>query len=362
MASYYGKNVRVSVFGQSHSKAIGVTVDGLPAGKKVDMKRLQEFLNRRAPGKNEYSTARKEADMPEFLCGLVDDVTCGAPLTAVIHNNDTRSKDYSQIKDVPRPAHADYAAQIKFGGAQDVAGGGHFSGRLTAPLCIAGGICKQLLEKKGINITAHIYSIAGVKDTAFNDMTAEEIKSYAESNETDDEKFPVVDQSAGAKMREKISEAAMDLDSVGGIVECVVNGMPAGIGEPMFEGMENKIASAIFGIPAVKGIEFGNGFEVADLRGSENNDTFYMDNGVVRTETNNHGGILGGITSGMPILFRAAFKPTPSIAKEQRSISFSQQDNTVLQIKGRHDPCIVPRAVPVVEAVAAIAILDALMD
>lgn len=358
MASYYGKNVRVSVFGQSHSKAIGVTVDGLPAGKKVDMEKLQEFLNRRAPGNNEYSTARKEADVPEFLCGLVDNVTCGAPLTAVIYNNDTRSKDYSLLKDIPRPAHADYAAQVKFGGAQDVAGGGHFSGRLTAPLCVAGGICKQLLEEKGISLTAHIYSIAGVKDTEFKDMTVDEIKAYADSKA----EFPVVNQPAGVEMREKIREAAMDLDSVGGIVECIINGMPAGIGNPMFEGMENKIASAIFGIPAVKGLEFGNGFEAAELRGSENNDPFYMDSGEVRTETNNHGGILGGITSGMPIIFRAALKPTPSIAKEQKSISFSQQENTMLEIKGRHDPCIVPRAVPVVEAVAAIAIFDALID
>lgn len=324
MSSTYGTKVKISIFGQSHSEAIGVTLDGLPAGVRIDMEALQEFMDRRAPGKSKYSTPRKEADRPEFLSGLVGDVTCGAPLTAMIRNTNTRSSDYDNIRDIPRPGHADYTAHVKYGGYEDVSGGGHFSGRLTAPLCIAGGICKQILEKKGIEIKAEIMEIGGNSEDPYR----------------------------------AIDEARACGDSVGGIIQCTVTGMPAGVGEPMFDGLENKVAQAVFSIPAVKGIEFGRGFDAGRIRGSENNDAFYYDGDLVRTRTNNHGGILGGISSGLPVVFRVAIKPTPSIAIEQDSISYAKGEDAKLAVRGRHDPCIVPRAVPCVEAAAAIAIID----
>ena len=350
MSSSYGQNIRLTVFGQSHSEAIGVTMEGLPSGFSIDMERLGAFLKRRAPGQNAFSTPRKEADLPEFLCGLKDGHTCGAPLTAIIRNTNTRSGDYAPFSDCPRPGHADYTAMVKYGGAQDPAGGGHFSGRLTAPICIAGGICLQLLEERGITVLSRIASIGDVVDPA----------PLTESTAGKD--FPVVDDAKGEEMKELISAVRADADSVGGIVECSILGLPVGLGDPMFDGMENRIASIVFGIPAVKGLEFGAGFEVARMRGSENNDPFIMVDGQVKTETNHCGGILGGITNGMPLNFRVAFKPTPSILKAQRTVSLSSGENTELTIHGRHDPCIVPRAVPVVEAAAAIAVYDALLD
>lgn len=358
MASYLGEHIHVSVFGQSHSPAIGVVVDGLPAGERVDMEELGRFLKRRAPGQNATSTPRKEADLPQFLSGLVDNVTCGAPLAALIENTNTRSQDYAQLRDKPRPGHADFTAQVKYGGYQDVAGGGHFSGRLTAPLCIAGGICLQMLKRRGIEVAAHIASVAGEADRPFDPM--------GESTETLEAlkraPFPVLDEKAGERMRKVILQAKEEGDSVGGIVECLVTGVPAGLGEPMFGGMENRLAAALFGIPAVKGVEFGAGFGVATMRGSENNDPFAVKDGKVVTQTNHAGGILGGITNGMPLVFRLAFKPTPSIAREQQTVSMSKKQVEELVVTGRHDPCIVPRAVPVVEAVAALTILDLLFS
>lgn len=358
MASYLGEHIHVSVFGQSHSPAIGVVVDGLPAGERVDMEELGRFLKRRAPGQNATSTPRKEADLPQFLSGLVDDVTCGAPLAALIENTNTRSQDYAQLRDKPRPGHADFTAQVKYGGFQDVAGGGHFSGRLTAPLCIAGGICLQILKRRGIEVAAHIASIAGEADQPFDPM--------GESVETLDAlkraPFPVMDEKAGERMRKAILQAKEEGDSVGGIVECLVTGVPAGLGEPMFGGMENRLAAALFGIPAVKGVEFGAGFGVATMRGSENNDPFTVKDGKVVTETNHAGGILGGITNGMPLVFRLAVKPTPSIAKQQQTVSLSKKQVEELVVTGRHDPCIVPRAVPVVEAVTALILTDLLFS
>lgn len=358
MASYLGEHIHVSVFGQSHSPAIGVVVDGLPAGERVDMEELGRFLKRRAPGQNATSTPRKEADRPQFLSGLVDDVTCGAPLAALIENTNTRSQDYAQLRDKPRPGHADFTAQVKYGGFQDVAGGGHFSGRLTAPLCIAGGICLQILKRRGIEVAAHIASIAGEADRPFDPM--------GESVETLDAlkraPFPVMDEKAGERMRKVILQAKEEGDSVGGIVECLVTGAPAGLGEPMFGGMENRLAAALFGIPAVKGVEFGAGFGVATMRGSENNDPFTVKDGKVVTETNHAGGILGGITNGMPLVFRLAVKPTPSIAKQQQTVSLSKKQVEELVVTGRHDPCIVPRAVPVVEAVTALVLTDLLFS
>ena len=329
-----------------------MTLDGIPAGLPVDFDRLQAFLSRRAPGNKDYATARKEADCPEFLSGIVDGFTCGAPITAIIRNTNTRSGDYENLKDCPRPGHADYTAQIKYGGYQDVAGGGHFSGRLTAPLCIAGGLCIQWLEAKGIQIGAHIHSIYGIEDNNF-DMIAPQIDQIAAD-------FPVLNATCGKQMQEAIAKAKSEGDSVGGIIECAVVGLPAGVGDPMFDGMENRISQIVFGVPAVKGVEFGIGFASAYRKGSNNNDPFIIENGQVKTATNHAGGILGGITNGMPLIFRAAIKPTPSIAMTQQSINLSKMEQTELTVHGRHDPCIVPRAVPVIEAAAAIAVFDAM--
>lgn len=330
MANSIGNIFKVTIWGQSHAPAIGVTIDGLPAGICIDMDKLQAFLDRRRPGQDRYSTPRKEEDRPEFVAGLnAEGLTCGSALTAMIRNSNTRSSDYDELKSVPRPGHSDYAAMVKYGDARDHAGGGQFSGRLTAPLCIAGGIALQILEDKGIRISAKPVMIGGVTDESL--------------------------------FLKRIDEARAEGDSVGGIVECVIEGLPAGIGEPMFDGMENRIAQAVFGIPAVKGIEFGNGFGCAALTGSENNDPFEYKDGRVVTRTNNHGGILGGITSSMPVTFRAAFKPTPSIAKEQDSVNIHTHENVKLSVKGRHDPCIVLRAVPCVEAAAAIAVYDEIL-
>ena len=350
MSSTYGENLRLTIFGQSHSPAIGVTVEGLPAGLAIDMAALQAFLDRRAPGRDKNSTTRKEADMPEFLCGLTGNFTCGAPLTAIIRNTNTRSGDYSELEHKPRPGHADYTACVKYGPHRDYAGGGHFSGRLTAPLCIAGGICLQLLAKEGITVRARIRSVADVTDDA--PFTA----SVAHKP------FPTVSDAAGEEMQQRIADAKAACDSVGGVVECIVEGAPVGLGDPMFGGMENRIAQAVFGIGAVKGVEFGDGFEVAKLRGSENNDPFRVEDGKIVTTTNHCGGILGGITNGMPIVVRAAFKPTPSIGMEQDTVDLRTMENTRLTIHGRHDPCIVHRAVPCVEAAVAIAVYDAYLQ
>ena len=353
MSSTYGKNIIVSIFGQSHGPAIGMNLDGVPAGLPVDIDKLQAFLNRRAPGQHEYATARREEDRPEFLAGIVDGHTCGSPIAAIIRNTNTRSGDYSKLKDCPRPGHADYTAQIKYGGYQDVAGGGHFSGRLTAPLCIAGGLCKQWLEAKGIRIAAHVDCIGGVKDIPFDPVDPQ-----IDAINTD---FPVISSASANQMRDVISKAKTDSDSVGGVIECAIVGLPAGIGGPMFDGLEGKIAQIIYGIPAVKGVEFGLGFASAYKRGSENNDAYTITDGKIKTITNNAGGILGGISTGMPLIFRAAIKPTPSISAPQQTVSLSKGEITTLKVTGRHDPCIVPRAVPVIEAAAAIAIFDALL-
>lgn len=358
MSSTFDGNLRISIFGQSHSGGIGVAMDGLPAGERIDLDALRAFLARRAPGGNDWSTPRKEADAPEILSGLADGRTCGAPLSAMIRNTNVRSGDYANLRDVPRPGHADYTANLRYGGFQDVAGGGHFSGRLTAPLCIAGGVCMQILARRGIHVGAHLLRVGDACDRRFDPvkLTAEELLSPGARA------FPVLDESAGDKMKAEIRAAKEALDSVGGVIECAALGVPAGIGDPMFDGMENRVARIVFAIPAVKGIEFGAGFSVAQLRGSENNDPFYMDGGAVRTRTNNAGGILGGITDGMPLLFRAAIKPTPSIARPQMSVSLSRGADAALEIRGRHDPCIAPRAVPCMEAALAIAILDALLE
>ena len=353
MSSIYGDNLKLSIFGQSHGPAIGMTLDGIPAGLPVDLEKLQFFLNRRAPGQNDWSTPRKEEDHPEFLSGILDGYTCGSPIAAVIYNKNTRSGDYSDLKDHPRPGHADYTADVKYGGFQDPAGGGHFSGRLTAPLCIAGGLCKHWLEEMGISIGAHILAIGECGDFYFDPMDPE--------IETVQRDFPVLNPEAGTAMKELIAQAKAAGDSVGGIIECAVTGLPAGIGEPMFGGVESKIAQIVYGIPAVKGVEFGIGFDCACVPGSQSNDGFTVTDGKIATLTNNAGGILGGITNGMPLLFSTAIKATPSIAIQQQTVSLKTGTSAVLNVKGRHDPCIVPRAVPVVEAAAAIAIYDLIL-
>ena len=358
MSSQYGKRIKISIFGQSHSLAIGVSIDGLPAGIGLNIDELRSFMRRRAPGNSELSTARAENDEPEILSGLVNGVTCGAPLAIIVRNKDIRSDDYSEIRDIPRPSHADFAAHIKFGGHQDTAGGGHFSGRLTAPLCAAGGICLQILSSFGISIGAHILQIGSVRDDLFDPVNVS-VKDFESIRENP---LPVLRRESGESMKLKIMSVKEEGDSVGGIVECAAVGLPVGLGDPVFDGIENRIAGIVFGIPAVKGIEFGSGFAGAGRKGSENNDGFFMDGEAVKTFTNHSGGILGGITNGMPVIFRAAFKPTPSIAMVQNSVSLSRAENTVLQIHGRHDPCIVPRAVPCVEAAAAIALFDALLE
>lgn len=349
MSSTYGENLKLSIFGQSHGPAVGMTLDGIPAGLPVDLEKLQAFLDRRAPGQGDWSTPRKEGDRPEFLGGILDGFTCGAPIAAVIYNHNTRSSDYSSLKNTPRPGHADYTAQVKYGGFQDAAGGGHFSGRLTAPLCIAGGLCKQWLEEMGIRIVAHISRICGSDNLGF-DPISPEIDSVLPG-------FPARDPALAETMKSLIREAHASGDSLGGQIECAICGLPAGIGEPMFGGVESKIAQIVYGIPAVKGIHFG----AYESRGSANNDQYTVENGQIKTVTNHAGGILGGITNGMPVLFRVTVKPTPSIYRPQQTVDLRTGDVTTLEIQGRHDPCIVPRAVPVVEAAAAIAIYDLIL-
>lgn len=354
MSSTYGDKIKISVFGESHGNGIGVVIDGLPADVKIDMDRVLVQMARRAPGKDKTATPRLEKDFPNVLSGMLDNTLTGAPLCAVIENTNTRSGDYSNLLSCPRPGHSDYAAFVKYNGANDIKGGGHFSGRITAPIVFAGAVCRQILEQKGIKIAAHIASIGNVTDEYFNPVEIEDslIKKLNLSA------FALIDDSAEQKMRDEVEKARTSLDSVGGTIECAVTGIEAGIGDPMFDGVEGVIAKAVFGVPAIKGIEFGKGFELAQMRGSQSNDPFRYKDGKVVTETNNMGGILGGITNGMPVIFRAAVKPTPSISQKQKTVDLQKKENAELEIHGRHDPCIVPRAVPVIEAVTAIAIIN----
>ena len=356
MSSEFGKRLKVSVFGQSHGRTIGVLIDGLPSGEAVDLPELRAFLARRRPG-GALATKRCEADEPVFLSGLENGKTCGSPLCAIIENTDARSEDYAELFDKPRPSHADYAAFIKWQGTADLRGGGHFSGRLTAPLCIAGGIAKQILARRGIGVGAHLSEVGGVEDVSFPLFPDCELFSNLASSD-----FPMIDENCAKRARQAIEAAALAKDSVGGVVECAAIGVPAGIGSPMFEGVENQLAAALFGIPAVKGVEFGEGFRSARMRGSENNDPFVIEDGKIRTEKNASGGILGGITNGMPIVLRAAFKPTPSIGMPQKTVCLSKREETELVIRGRHDPCVALRAPSVVEAVTAAVLLDLILQ
>ena len=358
MSSFYNGNIKLSIFGQSHSPAIGVVIDGIPAGEKFDEAALKEFVARRSASNNSLGTQRKEPDEIEILAGVANGNFCGAPFAAIIRNTNVKPGDYSEFSHKPRPGHADYTASVKYNGANDFSGGGHFSGRLTAPLCIAGGIFKQLLEARGIYIGAHHERIGNITDTRFDpvNITKDTLDNLHRGELT------TTDTDSQDKMRALIEAVRADKDSIGGVIECAALGVMPGLGEPMLDGLENRISRLIFAIPGVKGLEFGAGFDAALLRGSENNDPFTYKNGRVVTLTNNHGGILGGISSGMPIIFRTAFKPTPSIFKQQDTVDLLTKENTTLTIKGRHDPCIAVRALPCVEAAAAIALYDALLD
>ncbi len=355
MSSVFGNNIRVSIFGQSHGEKIGCVIDGLPAGEAVDLEELGRFMARRAPGQK-GATQRRETDAPHIVSGLLNGVTCGAPLCVLIDNADTRSGDYELLKDIPRPGHADYPAAVKYKGFQDARGGGHFSARLTAPLCAAGGILIQLLKRRGIRIGAHLTAVGDVRDEPMDPLFVDDAVLDRLS-----ESFPVLDARQGEKMLEKAEEMRALGDSVGGLIECAVLHLPVGLGGPMFDSLENRIAQAVFAIPAVKGIEFGDGFSVSGMRGSENNDPYRMRNGQITLLSNHAGGILGGLSSGAPLIFRAAFKPTPSIAKAQQSVSLSRLEDRELIISGRHDPCVAIRAVPCVEAAAALALADLLL-
>ena len=360
MSSTYGDSVRLSIFGQSHSSAIGCVLDGVPAGFAVDFDELGAFLARRAPGRSDTATSRKEPDLPRLLSGIVDGHTCGAPLAFEIENTNTRSQDYSNLRVSPRPGHADYPAFVRYGNHHDVAGGGHFSGRLTAPLCIAGGVALQVLKQAhDIHVVAHIASLgpAGIADEPLNALAwAPEQRDAILAHH-----LPCVSAQAADSMRACILEAKGKMDSVGGVIECAAYGMPAGVGDPMFDGLENRIARIVFGIPAVKGLQFGAGFGAARLTGSRNNDPWRMHEGTPAPATNKAGGILGGISTGAPIMWSCAIKPTPSIGQEQKSVNLATGEDAPLVVKGRHDPCIVPRAVPVAEAACALALLDALV-
>ena len=367
MPSSFGNTLRVTVFGQSHSAGVGCVVEGLPTGIAVDQERLADFMARRAPGNAPWTTPRKEKDAVRILSGLnPDGRTCGAPLAAVIENTNTRSQDYGNIMGIPRPGHADFAAWAKWHGEQDIPGGGHFSGRLTGPLCIAGGICLQWLEQQGVRVAAHVDECAGVADEHFaaldnSPAAAERLRAQMDAL-ADGREFPAIDENAAERMTEAIMAARAQKDSVGGVIECVACGLPAGVGSPMFDGLENTIAYAVFGIPSVKGIEFGAGFAAAAMRGSQNNDPYEVREGAGVPATNNAGGILGGISTGAPLHFRCALKPISSIGIEQDSVDLERMEPAKLTVRGRHDATAVTRAVPVVEAVAACAVADALLS
>ncbi len=354
MSGMWGNKLKVSLFGESHGAGIGITIDGLPSGFEINMDEVLKEMARRAPGKSRLSTTRKEADMPEILSGFFEGKTTGTPLCAIIRNSDQHSKDYGKLKDLMRPGHADYPGFIKYKGFNDYRGGGHFSGRITAPLVFAGAVCKQILESKGIRIGAHVKSIGKVNDKSFFDVDlTNELLDEIKVNE-----LPLLDPKKEEEMRNTILEARKEQDSVGGTIECAVLGIEAGIGDPFFDSVESTLAHLMFSVPAVKGIEFGKGFSMSEHRGSECNDEYYYDGDKVKTYTNNNGGITGGITNGMPILFKVGIKPTPSISKKQKTIDINEHKDAELVIEGRHDPCIVQRAIPVIEAVTAIGIME----
>lgn len=357
MSSVIGDKIKLSIFGESHGEAIGCVIDGLPAGIKIDINAVYKDMQRRAPGKDKTATPRLEKDIPHILSGMLDNVTTGAPLAMVIENTNTKSGDYSNLMTVPRPGHSDYPAYVKYGGNNDIRGGGHFSGRLTAPLVFAGSVAKQILSQMGVTIGAHIKQIGSVCDAVSDLNKTDKALLDTLSSST----FSLIDETKEQAMRDEIEKARLSLDSVGGIIECFAVGLPVGLGGNMFDTVEGKLASILFGVPAVKGVEFGIGFGFADKRASEVNDQYEIKNGRVATLSNNNGGVLGGMTDGAPLSVSVAIKPTPSIAKKQKSVNLLTMENAELEIHGRHDPCIVVRAVPVIECAVALGLLDLMM-
>ncbi len=357
MSSVTGNKIKLSVFGESHGEAIGCVIDGLPAGIRLDTDKIYLDMARRAPGKDKTATPRLEKDIPHILSGVVNNVTTGAPLAMIIENTNTKSGDYENIMKVPRPSHSDYPAYVKYGGFNDVRGGGHFSGRLTAPIVFAGAVAKQILTEKGITIGAHIKKIGAVSDAEFdmNDVSAELLNTLNKSS------FSVISAEAEEKMRAEIEKYRADNNSVGGEIECAVTGLSAGLGGNMFDTVEGRLSQLLFAIPAVKGVQFGKGFGFAESNAKAVNDEYEIKDGRVALKSNNNGGVLGGLTSGAPLIVGVAVKPTPSIAAEQNSVNLETMENTKLTVSGRHDPCIVPRAVPVVEAAVALGILDIIL-
>ncbi len=353
MSSTYGQQLKLSIFGQSHGEAIGVTLDGFPAGMSIDKERLYAEMARRAPGQSTLTTARQEADAPEFLSGVLDGRTTGQPICILIRNTNQRSRDYGDGVDLVRPGHADYTGHVRYFGYEDWRGGGSFSGRLTAPIVAAGALCSQWLEKQGIEIACHIQQLGTVRDASF--LQADPNADYSHLKQMH---LPVLTKGLDVQMEAEAMAARNEGDSIGGVIECMVTGLPAGLGAPFFDSVESQISHLLFSVPAVKGIEFGEGFGFAAMRGSQANDAFCVDGERIVTETNHSGGVNGGITNGMPVIFRCVIRPTPSIAQRQRTVSLKTGKNAELEIHGRHDPCILPRAVPVIEAMAAIAILD----
>lgn len=354
MSSIWGENIKISIFGESHGAAVGVVVDGLPPGIKLDIDDINFEMNRRKPGQDAFTTPRKESDEVEIVSGFFNGYTTGTPLCGIIRNTDKRSRDYEEIKNIMRPGHADYTGRVLYKGFGDYRGGGHFSGRLTAPVVFAGAIAYQYLKNNGITIGTHILKIGKASDTYMDPVKIDEEK-LKKIRET---RFPVIDESALAKMKKEIEDAKKERDSVGGLLETAVLNLPAGLGAPIFRSVESKIASFVFSIPGVKGVEFGTGFKLSEMKGSEANDSFFIENNQVKTKTNHSGGINGGITNGMPILFRTAVRPTSSIGRLQKTIDADKMSGTELTVHGRHDPCIAVRAVPVIDAAAAIVIMD----
>lgn len=353
MSSTYGQQLKLSIFGQSHGEAIGVTLDGFPAGMVIDMDHLRTEMARRAPGQSLLTTARKEPDAPEFLSGVLNGRTTGQPICILIRNTNQRSRDYGDGVDLVRPGHADYTGHVRYFGFEDWRGGGSFSGRLTAPLVAAGALCSQWLAQQGVTIACHIQRLGDVRDASFMEADPHADYSYMKQMH-----LPVLTEGVDAQMEAAAMAARNDGDSIGGVIECMVTGLPAGLGAPFFDSVESQISHLLFSVPAVKGVEFGEGFGFAALRGSQANDAFRMAEGRVVTETNHSGGVNGGITNGMPVIFRCVIRPTPSIARKQQTVSLKTGENAELEIHGRHDPCILPRAVPVIEAMTAIAMLD----
>ena len=361
----FGTTLRVQVFGQSHTDAVGCVIEGLPAGMRIDQEALQAFMDRRAPGRTPWSTPRKEPDRPRIVSGLNDrGETCGMPLAAVIENTNVRSADYEALRRVPRPGHADLAAWYKWGESHDVRGGGAFSARLTAPLCVAGGIALQALSARGVSVAAHVAQVADVYDVPLDALgnsavaqhhLAEQVRHL---HELPTHAFPTLSEEAAELMIERIDRTRRDQDSLGGVVACVACGMPAGVGGPRYDGVQGAIAHIVFGIPAVKGLEFGMGFSAAGLLGSQNNDPYEMRDDMPVPTTNRAGGTLGGLTNGAPVYFRMAVKPTPSISRPQQSVDLVTGEPAPLEVRGRHDPCVAARAVPVAEAAMALALLD----